>query len=202
MKLQINLSLILFFLLFTSSLYTTERAQKITLKSAVVFNTLCAKCHEGGCSGRLSFDTGKEAASNHIKRYADSQKISKLEVKEYFTLLNFMKKDCLLFMPKSAKWSLKNSLDFATPSHKQYFIPLGELQSGNYQLQIQTKKDINFRFEIISNQFDSYINQAIYSDNRKEVFTFLLEENTNCFLRIHSKKPLYIKSLMFKLQTN
>ncbi len=195
MKLQNFLSFIILFLLFTTSLYSVEKTQAISLKSAIVFNTLCAKCHEGQCSGRLSFDTGSESATNHIKRYVDDIEISKLEVKEYFTLLNYMKKKCLLFMPDDVKWDINNFSDFAIVSHKRYFFPLGKLKSGKYTLHIQTEEDINFTFEVISSKFDSFLNQSVCSCTEEKVFNFVLEENTNYFLRIHSKKPLHLKNL-------
>ena len=46
------------------------QAADIPLATVVRFNTLCATCHEGECSGRLSFDLGIQAAENHIRRHA------------------------------------------------------------------------------------------------------------------------------------
>lgn len=38
-------------------------------ESVVIFNTICAKCHEAECSGRLSFDEAFETSASHILRY-------------------------------------------------------------------------------------------------------------------------------------
>jgi len=195
MKLQNTLFIVVLFLLSTGSLYSVEKTKEISLKSAVIFNTLCAKCHEGQCSGRLSFDTGSEAASSHIKRYANDSKISNYEVKEFFALLNYMKKECHLFMPSDIKWKTDNLLDFTTASHKRYFIPLGKLESGKYRLHIQAKEGTDFSFEVISSQFDSILYQSVYSHTEEKVFNFTLDKSTNYFLRIHSKKPLHFKGL-------
>ena len=127
----------LFFLIFTTFLYSAQKLEDVTLKSAVTFNTLCAKCHEGQCSGRLAFDIGSEVASSHIKRYSDDESISKDEIKEFFTLLNYIKKECLLYMPDNIKYKTENLSSFATNSYKKYFIPLDMLKSGNYNLEIK-----------------------------------------------------------------
>ncbi len=188
----------LFLLVLATSLYSIEKKQNISLKSSVVFNTLCSKCHEGQCSGRLTFDTGSEVASNHIKRYADDSSISKSEVKEFFTLLNYMKKECLLLMPDKIKYTIENILSFATPSHKGYFIPLGRLKKGNYSLFIKTRDDTPFRVEVISSQFDSYLDRSVCACLKRRVFEVSIDEDTNYFLRIKSKKPLYLETLEIK----
>ena len=184
-----------FLFLITTSLFCT---QNITLKNAVIFNTLCAKCHEGECSGRLSFDTGSKAASSHIKRYAGDISISKSEIKEFFTLLNYMKKECALLMPEDGKWRPENLSHFSLPSYEGYFIPLGVLKSGSYNLSIETKEDILFRVEILSDQFDHFLDQSTCSDEKEKKLNFKVDEAANIFLRIRSKKPLHITNLAIK----
>ncbi|MEA3418197.1 MAG: hypothetical protein U9Q90_02270, partial [Campylobacterota bacterium] len=114
---------------FPLPLFSAEKVENVSTKTAIIFNTLCAKCHEGECSGRLSFDTGSKAANSHIKRYAGDTNVSKGETKEFFTLLNYMKKECALFMPDNGRWKPENLSRFALPSNDSYFIPLGSLKS-------------------------------------------------------------------------
>ncbi|MEA2091260.1 MAG: hypothetical protein U9O83_02710 [Campylobacterota bacterium] len=192
------LVLINFFALFSIYLFAAEKTEDISAKTAVIFNTLCAKCHEGQCSGRLSFDTGSDAASNHIKRYSDSSNISKGEIKEFFSLLNYMKKECLLLMPDDGKWEIGSLSRFALPSHKGYFIPLGVLKSGDYYLVIKTKESVRFRIEVISNSFDAYLDQTVCSNTKERLFNFTLDESLNSFLRIRSKEALHITALEIK----
>ncbi len=191
---------ILLFLIINTSLYSADKLENITLKSAVTFNTLCAKCHEGQCSGRLTFDTGSEVASNHIKRYSDDINISKKETKEFFTLLNYMKKECLLYMPNNIKQNKNNLLSFGITSFKKYFIPLGVLKKGNYSLFLETEDDIRFRVEVISGQFDSYLDRSICSSVKEKLFDFTVDEKMEYFLRIHSKKALHLKSMKIKIK--
>ncbi len=188
----------LFFFIFTTSSYAVEKEEEISLKSAVIFNTSCAKCHEGQCSGRLTFDTGSKSATSHITRYSDDTNISQKEIEEFFTLLNYMKKECLLLMPKDKKYSVSSLSSFSTSSHKAYFIPLGILKKGEYSLRITTKEDVRFRLELISSQFDTSLDRSVCSSMKEKLFDFTIDENTNYFLRIKSKKALHIQSLDIK----
>jgi hypothetical protein len=62
---------------------------KISQRSAVSFNILCAKCHEGQCSGRLSFSDGTSVTRSHIQRYAGStdEKI----VSQLYAILSYIR---------------------------------------------------------------------------------------------------------------
>ena len=44
-------------------------ADRIPLESVVIFNTSCARCHEGEYSHGLSFCLPEDAADGHIRRY-------------------------------------------------------------------------------------------------------------------------------------
>jgi hypothetical protein len=187
-----------FFIIFSIPLFSVEKEQNISTKIAVIFNTLCAKCHEGQCSGRLSFDSGSEAASSHIKRYAVDTEVSKGEVDEFFTLLNYMKKECALLMPNNGKWKPENLSHFAVPSHDSYFIPLGTLKSGNYILNIKVKETACFRVEVLSNKLNPSLDQSLPSSSKEQNIDFTIDEKLDYFLRIRSRKPLNIETLEIK----
>ncbi len=161
----------------------------------MIFNTLCAKCHEGECSGRLSFDTGSTAATSHIKRYTGDQKISKGEIKEFFTLLNYMKTECALWMPDNGTWRVQNLSHFALPSTKGYFIPLGILREGAYHIEIKTKDDVHFRVEVLSAKFEHFLDRSVCPDESKERLQFTVDKRVNTFLRIQSRQALQIIDL-------
>ena len=199
---MIKMTIFLFLLTLFSplTLSSAEEPQNISTKTAVIFNTLCAKCHEGECSGRLSFDTGNKAASSHIKRYAGDTNISKVESGDFFTLLNHMKKKCAILMPKNETWRQENLSHFALPSSKGYFIPLGLLKSGKYLIEIKTKERGHFRVEVISDRFDSFLDTTFCPDQKEGSLDFALDDTENIFLRIQSKKPLHITALEIKAQ--
>jgi hypothetical protein len=63
-----------------------------TTVSVVVFNTVCAQCHEMECSQRLSFSSNSPAdnARSHIQNYAGSLDVTKIE--DLFGLIKYTKK--------------------------------------------------------------------------------------------------------------
>ncbi len=164
----------------------------------MIFNTLCAKCHEGECSGRLSFDTGSTAATSHIKRYTGDQKISKGEIKEFFSLLNYMKTECALWMPDNGKWKPENLSNFALPAGKGYFVPLGVLKEGEYDIKIKMKEDVHFRMEVLSSDLEHFLDISACPDDEQAKRRFTVDRAVNLFLRIQSRKHLQIIDLSIK----
>ena len=172
-----------------------EETEKISTRSAVIFNTLCAKCHEGECSGRLSFDTGSKSAGSHIRRYTGDTNISRQKIKEFFRLLNYMKKTCTILMPKDQTWKTDKLSHFALPSSKGYFIPLGLLESGRYRIEVAIKEDTPFKAEVISKHFEHLLEQQISPVKKENTLQFTLSKPEHVFLRIQSRTLLYIDSL-------
>jgi len=195
MKITKYLCLCMIFITFPLHLSSAQKVEKSSIKTSVIFNTLCAKCHEGECSGRLSFDTGSKAASSHIKRYTGDINITKGETEEFFSLLNYMKTECALWMPDNGKWKPENLSHFALPSAKGYFIPLGLLKEGTYHIEIKLKDDIHFRVEVLSDHFDHFLDRSICPDGEKERLQFTIDKAVNIFLRMQSRKPLHIIDL-------
>ncbi len=76
-------------------------AQEIPRPAVVRFNTVCANCHEGECSGRLSFQSGADAARGHMERYLG--KITSAEGAALFSLLRYTKEHCSHY-PVTAAW--------------------------------------------------------------------------------------------------
>jgi len=183
---------------FPLHLLSAPKVEDSSIKTSVIFNTLCAKCHEGECSGRLSFDTGSQVASSHIKRYAGDTNISKGETEEFFSLLNYMKTECALWMPDNGKWKPENLSHFALPSSKGYFIPLGILKEGKYHIEMKLKDDIHYRVEVLSDHFEHFLDISACPDGENQILQFTIKKEINTFLRIQSRKPLYIIDLNVK----
>lgn len=198
MKLTKYLWLGMLFATFPLHLVSAPKVENGSIKTSVIFNTLCAKCHEGQCSGRLSFDTGSKAASSHIKRYTGDVNISKSETEEFFSLLNYMKTECALWMPKSGEWKPENLSHFSLPSQKGYFIPLGVLKEGKYYIEIKLKESIHFKIEILSDHFEHFLDKSACPDEKKEMLQFTVDKAVNTFLRIQSRQTVQIIDLKIK----
>ncbi len=195
MKITKHVLLLILVVTFPLHLSSAQEVEKSSIKTSVIFNTLCAKCHEGECSGRLSFHTGSKAASSHIKRYAGDINISKAETEEFFSLLNYMKIECAMWMPENKVWKLENLSTFALPSSKGYFIPLGLLKEGKYYLEVKLKDDSHFRLEVLSDHLEHYIDISVCPSRKEKIFEFTLKKSVNIFLRLQSRQVLEIRNL-------
>jgi hypothetical protein len=101
-----------------------------SVDAAVTFGTTCARCHDGECSGRLSFNLGVEASTDHLMRHAGA--LTKNSVRELFAMLAFMKKECRyppldVPIPTDGIWSSAALARLCRPLQHSYFIPLGDL---------------------------------------------------------------------------
>ena len=100
--------------------------------SVLRFNTVCANCHEGQCSGRLSFSLGPEATFSHIRRFAGEA--DAILVRQLQALLEYMKQECAyapLPVPDMQGLLGREILDaYRDPENGNYFMPLGKLERG------------------------------------------------------------------------
>ncbi len=109
-----------------------------------------------------------------------------------------MKIECALLMPHNGAWEQQNLSHFALPSNKGYFIPLGNLEIGKYNLSFSTKKNISFRVEVISNRLNHYVDKSVCSHQKEYIFSFTVDESANSFLRVLSNKHLHLMELELK----
>ncbi|OQX59627.1 MAG: hypothetical protein B5M52_02910 [Helicobacteraceae bacterium 4484_230] len=192
------ISLLMLTILSYSSLYAEEESRSISTKTAVIFNILCAKCHEGECSGRLSFKNTHTAADSHITRYSEDANITENEIGEFFTLLNYMKTDCAMLMPKNNTDPKRDLSRFALNSNKGYFIPLGNLEAGRYLLGFTPEEHVSFRLEVMSKHFEPFLDQSVCRHQKEYLFSFTVDKRVPVFLRIRSRTPLHLSALELK----
>jgi hypothetical protein len=73
--------------------FSAARAEPPAALDAIVqFHTVCNSCHEGECSGRLSFDSGSAAARGHIERYLGATPDA--SIASLFAMLRHVKESC------------------------------------------------------------------------------------------------------------
>ena len=132
-------------------------AETIPLASVVRFNTVCSTCHEGECSGRMSFHTGSDAARNHMQRYLGS--IDETEAKQLFAMLRHTKEQCTHYPLAGAvtvghTLSAEQLVQWHNPQQGGYFIPLGQLNKGGHRLQMTFSKAANVKAKVTDRQFE------------------------------------------------
>ena len=143
--------------IFAQLVAETCFATEISAASSVRFNIVCARCHEGECSGRLSFDLGRKAAESHIERYAG--KVSPLTRQEFYALLEYMKRECRYYpldiaVPANRRWEAGMLQKLHDDAESAYFIPLGRLSAGSYRADLRFDRETGASAELISARFE------------------------------------------------
>ena len=162
-------------------------------ESVVVFNTICAKCHEAQCSGRLSFDDAFEASTSHILRYYGQASGKKWLQKELFDILNYMKERCAYYpmespVPLKRVWSGEVLEKFTTLMERNYFIPVGKFSPGNYRIELELEKDSKITVHLISAEFEMAVEDCFQSSNRSISIPVLVEEPGYYYFRMYPKE--------------
>lgn len=111
-----------------------------TVESVVLFNTGCARCHEGECSGRLSFHLPREEADQHILRHGGV--LPPAQVRQLYDLLRHMKEECAfsplpLALVRDGVWGVETLALLYSPRESSYFLPLGTLEAGPHRILLQ-----------------------------------------------------------------
>lgn len=187
--------LVVAFYLVPGCVFATE--DEAFTESVVIFNTICAKCHEAQCSGRLSFDDTFEASANHIVRYCSEASDKKWLQRELFVILNHMKERCAYYptqlpVPPQRVWSGEILEKMATLLERNYFIPIGPFTPGRYHLEMKLAKDAKVTAHLVSETFDMVIEECYQSSDRRIAIPFSIEEAGNYYVRVYPREPVQI----------
>ena len=169
-------------------------------ESVIIFNTICAKCHEAQCSGRLSFGDAYEASSSHIIRHYNQASEKKWLQKELFSILNHMKENCAYYpmqVPVPAKriWNSEILEKMTTLLERNYFIPIGPFTPGRYNLELKLAKDAKITAHLVSETFEMVVEDCYQSSDQRLVIPFSIEEPGNYYVRVYPREPVQITRL-------
>lgn len=147
---------------------------EIPQTAVVRFNTVCANCHEGQCSGRLSFSSGAQAAQNHVRRYLGTASTGEIET--FFALLKYTKEQCAHYplkadIPANGCWEGDALAAWRNPLEGGYYIPLGTLKSGAYRLRLTFSGEPQGRARVTDAHFDIATEESLCR-NTPPVLTF------------------------------
>lgn len=171
----------------------------VQVESKLLFNTICAKCHEGECSGRLSLHLEGKAVDQHILRHAGE--LSSTTVRELSELLRYMKEKCS-FYPMAIDISQDGILErraldkLRSPTKQAYFIPLGGLKPDHYIIRLEgVNADSGCYMEIVDTEFE-FVEKGIVSYESGTIgVEFHIDEQSDIHLRITSQKPISLNKL-------
>lgn len=168
------------------------------LPSVIIFNTTCAACHEGQCSGRLSFDSGPVAARAHIERHAGG--VSEQTANELFDLLQGMKERCASVpvpapVPADGRWDTAALRALALPSGSAYFVPLGRLVPGRYRLRLRATAPPPLRAQVVSDHFANALDETPHFEGVHTTLDFSVDEADSWALRLSAQAPIALEAL-------
>ena len=186
-------------LLLPALLWTLPvQATDIPLATVVRFNTLCATCHEGECSGRLSFDSGIRATENHIRRHAGDVPPDVLG--DLARLLVHTKQACSYYpmaieIPKDGRWDSGTLALLHNAKENAWFVPLGHLPAGRYRATLRQNGPIEGVAQIISERFDIADFPLHCPEDGQIAFVFAVDRGSFHFLRFRSTRNQALSSL-------
>jgi hypothetical protein len=157
---------------------------EIPQTAVVRFNTVCTNCHEGECSGRMSFTSGAQAAQNHVRRYLGND-VETREIDTFFALLQHTKEKCAPYplkanIPASGRWEGDALAGWRNPVEGGYYIPLGTLQPGAYRLRLTFSGEPQGRARITDAQFDIAAEESLCR-NTPPLLTFTASGGAHYF---------------------
>ena len=174
------------------------QAADIPLGTVVRFNTLCATCHEGECSGRLSFDLGVGATENHIRRHAGD--VDQHVWQDLARLLAHTKQTCAYYpmaddIPEGRHWNPERLAELHNAKENAWFIPLGHLPAGRYRATLGMNGQMEGIAQIISAGFDIADFPLQCTDSGQIAFFFVVDRSSVHYLRFKSGNVQTLTSL-------
>jgi hypothetical protein len=166
---------------------------------AVIFNTICAQCHEGECSGRLSFESGRAGAASHIRRYAGATSAEALST--LYAMLRYTKEHCgyppmVAKPPPSGSWDASALAAVGLPNRERYFIPLGSLSAGRHVLRLSVRAPAAVRIDVTSSAFDVALEKCLtLAAEPGSRLEFEVPERAEYFLRVVGREAVPLERL-------
>ncbi|MDP2822905.1 MAG: hypothetical protein Q8O52_09545 [Sulfuritalea sp.] len=143
-----------------------------SIETIVQFHTVCNNCHEGQCSGRLSFNSGAAAARSHIERYLGST--NDVQVAALFAMLRRVKETCAHYptvpmRPATGVWEAAELAPWRNAFAGAYFIPLGRLAAGRRQLRLEFDGAAEGSARIDDEHMETAADERLCGDTAKTV---------------------------------
>lgn len=159
-----------------------------SLAAIVQFHTVCNNCHEGECSGRLSFDSGPAAARAHIERHLGTTR--DVEVGALFAMLRHVKETCSHYpavpiRPATGAWEAEELAPWRNALAGAYFIPLGSLAAGRRQLRLEFDAPAEGSARIDDGRMETVGDECLCREAAKSV-AFDAATGTSYFLHLKS----------------
>lgn len=180
---------------------TSTGASATTPMATIRFATSCAACHEGECSGRLSFTRQPRVAFDHIRRYAGPANDELAQ--QLYETLEQMKSDCSyppLQAPDPGREMDTGEIErYRDAWSSAYFLPLHGLRPLRYRLLISFTGDGAVRVEVIDAEFDPLLDERLVVGDTPLTVTLPASDPGHGYLRLRPCGEMRIRKLRFEL---
>ncbi len=167
--------------------------------SVVLFNTVCAQCHEMECSRRLTFppESSTTDARGHVQNYAGHEGLSRMQ--DLLALIAFTKTRCDYYAPKvpipaDGIWSSAALAPLATPDRTGWFVPLGELPAGSHLLRLEIASRQAIDIEVLTRTGVVAEERVAAASHEAHVSFRVVAPGTPHFLRLRSRTPVTFRA--------
>lgn len=174
------------------SLSAPALAEPPSQETLVLFHTVCVNCHEGECSGRLSFESGAPSTRSHVERHAGGVSDSKLV--QLFAMLRHVKETCshyplVVSRATTGIWEASEIAAWRNDITGAYFIPLGVLDEHRYRIELEFAAPTGGAVRIADSRMDTHGEERLCNDARKTL-TFGATPNRDYYLYLKSDTQL------------
>lgn len=175
--------------------YAQTVVAEVSPSTVMKFNTLCGRCHEGECSGRLSFSSGIAATQGHIRRHLPSS--TPPEVEELYSVLKYTKEHCAHYplmdaVPANGIWSAELLRQWRAPDGTGYFVPLGRMGPGTYRLTLRLDGEGAVEVRITNEKLEVLLEEQQCKD---QVFVWSLPVAAESLHYLHLKSGSTLQGL-------
>jgi hypothetical protein len=157
-----------------------------SIATIVQFHTVCSNCHEGECSGRLSFDSGAAAARSHIERHLETK--DDVHVAALFAMLRHVKENCSHYpavpiRPAVGAWEAEELAPWRNAFAGAYFIPLGQLAPGRRGIELAFDGRAEGSARIDDDRMETVADERLCGDTTR-IVEFDATARTSYFLHL------------------
>lgn len=175
----------------------------VSTRAIVVFNTVCARCHEGECSGRLSFDESFARSRGHMARHYPPAEQQEPLRRGLFTALAYMKDHCAYYpmpskVPPGRTWNRDQLESLSTGDDSAWFVPAGRLAPGRYRLQLDLAADRLVTVQLTNERFETAIENCYDSHAGQLRIPFTIDDAGNYYVRLYVRRPVTLTRLAIR----
>ena len=132
------------------------------------------------------------ATRSHVRRYLPSSSL--LEVDELFAILKYTKELCAHYplpdaIPANGVWGVEALRQWRSPEGDSYFIPMGRMRRGVYQLGLRFDGNTEASVHITNEKFDVLLEEQQCRDQACD-WTLPVAAEAHYYLHLKSNATL------------